>query len=307
MKKNIILSIALICCHVLAFAQNANVILFTENGEKFTVILNGLRQNEKPETNVKVSNLPAPQYKLKIIFDDPRLDEQSFNLFLEPNMERSFSIKKNSKGKYTLRFLSEVPSANAPAAPTNQRVVEYNPNGIQPNYSNTQTVVQQTTTTTTNPDNFNMGVNVNGMGVNVQVSDNGMNMNMNTTGTTTTTTTTTTNAVPPPAYLPGYTGAVGCPMPMLEPDFNELKSSIASKSFEETKMTIAKQVLLDHCLLTTQVKQLINLFTFEESKLEFAKYAYDYTYDRGNYFKVNDAFTFESSIEELNNYIASKR
>ena len=45
------------------------------------------------------------------------------------------------------------------------------------------------------------------------------------------------------------------------------------------------------------------LFSFEDSKLDFAKYCYGYTYDLGNYYMVNDAFDFESTIEELNNYI----
>ena len=44
-------------------------------------------------------------------------------------------------------------------------------------------------------------------------------------------------------------------------------------------------------------------FDFESTKLEYAKFAYDFTYDKGNYFKVNDAFDFESSIEELDEYI----
>ena len=271
------------------FHETEAGVLFTENGERFTIILNGLKQNEKPETNVKLTGLPAPQYKMKVIFEDARLGEESFNLFLEPGLERSFSVKKNAKGKYALRMISEVALASAPPSPPSQRVVIYNP----------QVVTQQTTTTTTgNPDNFNMGVNVDGVGMNINVS--GMDMNSQST-TTTTTTTTTTNA------LPGYNGPVGCPMPMAEGDFRDLKSSIASKAFEESKMTIAKQVLRDHCLLTSQVKDLISLFTFEETKLDFAKYAYDYTYDRGNYFKVNDVFTFESSIEELNNYISTRR
>ncbi|HPA31317.1 MAG TPA: DUF4476 domain-containing protein, partial [Bacteroidia bacterium] len=89
-------------------------------------------------------------------------------------------------------------------------------------------------------------------------------------------------------------------------DFSDLKQSISSKSFEDSKMTIAKQVLRNNCLFTSQVKELMGLFTFEESKLDFAKYAYDFTYDIGNYFKVNDMFTFESSIDDLNNYINSR-
>jgi hypothetical protein len=51
----------------------------------------------------------------------------------------------------------------------------------------------------------------------------------------------------------------------------------------------------------------MSLFNFESSRLEFAKFAYGYTYDLGNYFIVNDAFNFESSISELDRYIQTGR
>jgi hypothetical protein len=60
-------------------------------------------------------------------------------------------------------------------------------------------------------------------------------------------------------------------------------------------------------MFVSQVKQVMLLFTFEETRLDFARFAYDHTYDIGNYFMVNDAFTFETSIEELNAYIQSRR
>jgi hypothetical protein len=47
----------------------------------------------------------------------------------------------------------------------------------------------------------------------------------------------------------------------------------------------------------------MKLFSFESSRLEFAKFAYKYTWDINNYFLLNDAFDFESSIDELNKYI----
>jgi hypothetical protein len=40
--------------------------------------------------------------------------------------------------------------------------------------------------------------------------------------------------------------------------------------------------------------------------LDFAKFAYDHTYDIGNYYKVNDVFSFESSVDELDQYIRSR-
>lgn len=317
MMKNLI---TLTTCLFLAMslqAQTSNLILFTENGEKFYAILNGVRQNDKPETNVKITDLNANFYKLKVIFDDTKLGEKNFNVGLNPGTETSVLIKfQTKKNDYVLRPVSETPIAEAlPPAP-NQTVVVYSATPTAPAPAAT-TVTQTTTTSTGVPgDNVNMSVGVNmgdmGGGINVNVSGG-------TTHTTTQTTTTTTSVShshsydqpaappPPPSYLPGYNGPYGCPVPMASQDFESLKQTISTKSFEDSKMTIAKQVLQNNCLLTSQVKQIMGLFGFEESKLEFAKYAYNYTYDIGNYFKVNDMFTFESSIDELNQYISSRR
>ena len=43
--------------------------------------------------------------------------------------------------------------------------------------------------------------------------------------------------------------------------------------------------------------------SFDSAKLDYAKFAYNKTYDIGNYYKLNDAFDFSSSIDELNAYI----
>ncbi|HNU48107.1 MAG TPA: DUF4476 domain-containing protein [Bacteroidia bacterium] len=320
--KNTFFTVTFVLCAFFVKAQSSNVILFTENGEKFYAILNGVRQNTSPETNVKVTGLNANFYKLKVIFEDTKLGEKDFNLAFNPGMETTFSIKFNSKkNSYSLRPLSEVPLAQAlPPAP-NQTIVVYSEVPAPPPAA---TTVTHTTTTTTTDGTPMPGDNVNvNIGLNMNETGGGINMNVSggttqtTTHTTTTTVTHTTTSEPPAAppvaptpapvvYLPGYNGPYGCPVPMAPQDFSDLKQSISSKSFEDSKMTIAKQVLRNNCLFTSQVKELMGLFTFEESKLDFAKYAYDFTYDIGNYFKVNDMFTFESSIDDLNNYINSR-
>lgn len=314
-----------------AHAQLSNAILFTENGERFTAILNGVRQNDKPETNVKITGLNAEFYKLKVIFENTALGEKNFNLSLQPGMENTCVIKKNNKGEYVLRFMGAVPLAEAPRNTPAQTVVVYNANPAAapvPVSQQTQTITTTTTTQGTaagEPENvnINMGMNVDGMGGNISINVSGMDGSMQQSESTTithtqTTTTTTTSSggmhTPPPppppvpvVYVPGYNGPVGCPVPMSPPDFEDLKESVASKSFEETKFTIAKQVLQDRCMVVSQVKQMMLIFTFEQTRLDFAKFAYDRTYDIGNYFKVNDAFTFEGSVEELNDYIQSRR
>jgi hypothetical protein len=89
-------------------------------------------------------------------------------------------------------------------------------------------------------------------------------------------------------------------------EFNTAKGSIASKSFEDSKLTIAKQICTKKCLLTSQVKEIMLLFTFEQTRLDFAKFAYVYKYDTGNYYQVNDAFTFETSFDDLNAFISGR-
>jgi hypothetical protein len=57
---------------------------------------------------------------------------------------------------------------------------------------------------------------------------------------------------------------------------------------------------------TDQIIQVMGLFSFEESKMEFAKAAHEKCSDKQNYWKLNDAFTFESSIDELNEFLQTK-
>ena len=299
-------------------AQTSNAIFFTENGEQFNLVLNGILQNEKAETNVKLTGLNAPSYKVRILFTDKTLGYTDYNLnFMEMGAEVTFNIRKNSKGAYIVRYVSEVPLAQAPPPASGQTVIVYSATPAAA--TSTTTTRQSTTSTTGSPDNvsINMGVNVDehGGGVNMNVS--GMNGHVEGSSTTTTTTTysttTTTNDHDAPSqpatvvYVDGYNGKIGCPVPMSRADFDSFKGSLTSKSFEDSKMTMAKQVLNSNCLTSSQVREVMGLFTYEQTKLDFAKYAYGHTYDIGNYFKVNDAFGYESSIDELNDYISTQR
>jgi hypothetical protein len=94
---------------------------------------------------------------------------------------------------------------------------------------------------------------------------------------------------------------------MDERTFTQFKQTLRNESFDNTRLTLAKQTIGTNWFTAAQVKELITLFSFENSKVDIAKYAYDFTVDKGNYFVVNDAFSYSSSREELSNYIRTKR
>ena len=96
------------------------------------------------------------------------------------------------------------------------------------------------------------------------------------------------------------------PIYMQQMEFMQLKQSISSKNFESSKLQIAKQALAYNYFSSAEIADLLSVFSFESSKLDIAKCAYAKVIDKQNYYLVNNAFSFESSIQELNQFIAGK-
>ncbi|NUM50433.1 MAG: DUF4476 domain-containing protein [Flavobacteriales bacterium] len=309
--KKILLSLIAIIATGITWAQTSNLIFFTEGGERFRLILNGIQQNVESQTNVKVTDLSPGAWKVKVLFDDAQLQPVDKTIYMEPAMEYTANVKQNNKGVYVVRLLNQVPIAQALPPVQNQQVIVYH---TSPPQATSVTVTETTTShSATTSDNVNVNAGVGGVGISMNVNINDGTGKTSSQTTTTTTSYSSTTVVQPTQpvqqvyAMPGYNGPVGCPMPMAPADFSAAKQSISQKSFNDSKLTMAKQITQSNCLTAEQVRELTLLLDFEESKLDYTKFAYDYTYDIGNYFKVNDAFDFEMSIEELNQHIAGKR
>ena len=108
-----------------------------------------------------------------------------------------------------------------------------------------------------------------------------------------------------PNVTSSTTNQQGCggSMAMSATSFNVAKQTINKQSFDDTKLTTAKQILKTNCLSAAQIKEMMLLFSFEANRLELAKLGYNRCVDVNNYFLLNDAFSFDSSVEELNNSI----
>lgn len=89
--------------------------------------------------------------------------------------------------------------------------------------------------------------------------------------------------------------------------FDQFKQILKKEAFDDTRLKLVTQFVSNNYFSAVQVKEMMGLFAFEDSKLELAKFAYDYTVDKGNYFIVNDAFVYSSSKEELMNYIKNRK
>lgn len=296
------------------FAQlPSRVTVFSEDGNPFYLVVNGIKQNDRPLTNVMVDGLTFPNYKFKILFEDaalPPIDKMIITQDADGQPgEFAYRIKRNKKNELVLQFFSQNPiqqSFNPGSAPADMGVVNFRTSETVNNTVFMGTSVSTTTTTVGTPGGIGMNVNavdpITGEVINMNVG-----VGFGTVGGTVTTTTTTTTSssgnmgmnTPPPAQ--------GCMYSMNTRDFDAAKASIRGQSFEDTRLSTAKNVASSNCLSAMQVKEICQLFSFEESKLDFAKFAYTRCTERNNYFMVNDVFSFSSSTEELNRYISTVR
>jgi ABC-type Zn2+ transport system substrate-binding protein/surface adhesin len=90
---------------------------------------------------------------------------------------------------------------------------------------------------------------------------------------------------------------------MEDREFRTVLQSIEKEWLETNKLKSATQIVRSNSLTSAQVKQLVLMFSFESNKLELAKQAYQNTVDKKNYYIVNDAFSFNSSKDELARFI----
>ena len=117
MKSKYVLPFLLLLFAVAVKAQPVPVghlTIFSEDGDKFFLILNGEKQNNVAQTNLRVEDLVQDYYNAKIIFEDQALGEISKNYLAITDasgirMDVTYKIKKNkNNGKMTLNYFQEL-------------------------------------------------------------------------------------------------------------------------------------------------------------------------------------------------------
>jgi hypothetical protein len=96
------------------------------------------------------------------------------------------------------------------------------------------------------------------------------------------------------------------PSPMDDQAFTAAKRAVSEESFESAKLRRVKQISDANYLLSSQIKELLDLLNFESSKLEYAQHAYDKTYDQANYDIVKEGLKHSKSKETMTAFLKNK-
>jgi hypothetical protein len=190
------------------FAQS-NFTVFNNDGQQFYVIMNGIKQNSVPQTNVSVSGVKNGGYSVKVIFADGKTPDINKNFMIDAPMDITTRVVfKKGQGKLQLVSMqptagsvvngaviyrqdnnviySDAPIVNVQSPPSNTTInttqtIPSNVNGnVQVNGTQTQTQTNMNTSNQNMNGNVNMNVGMNGnVGVNGTTSTNGQNGNVN--------------------------------------------------------------------------------------------------------------------------------
>lgn len=110
--------------------------------------------------------------------------------------------------------------------------------------------------------------------------------------TITTTSTNTTSST---------TSATGTAMD--EANFSTFLTKLKDKSFDNQKTDFVKSTMKNNWFTSDQVLQILQTYGFENNKVDLAKLIWHKTTDKGNFFKIYEAFTFSSSEKSVQEYV----
>ncbi len=107
------------------------------------------------------------------------------------------------------------------------------------------------------------------------------------------------NATPPPPPPP--------PPYLTDGEFQPMLASLRAENFDNKRVEKAKFMIRGNVLLTcAQICQISRTFSFDNSRLDFAKFAYDFCFDKQNYFQVADTMQFENNKSSLIKYVGGR-
>lgn len=97
------------------------------------------------------------------------------------------------------------------------------------------------------------------------------------------------------------------PLAISDYNFSQLTSFISKRPFSDSRVSIMKEAIDFNWFKVNQIKDLFSYLSFESDKIEIAKYSYKKIIDKQNFYHLYDLLSFESSVDELMEFVRNQR
>jgi len=102
-------------------------------------------------------------------------------------------------------------------------------------------------------------------------------------------------------------GSVGYNRTMSPQDVEELVAAMHRQSFDKDRLPMARLALSETAIRSEDLVRLMKELSFEDSRMELAKYGAARVADRQNLYRLNDGFTFSASAREFQEYLGQQQ
>lgn len=275
--KKVLFILILFCCGY-SYAQNAELQIYSSEKKAFTLFVDGLQENDLPKWKLKVKNLADGPHHLRILFESGQVHTLQKKIHLVAGSSIIYEIVKYHNGTrtwYDLKVIeseSFIPKDTIPKEDTS------------PKSKVDSTSVLALKASTVKMDSL---FNATAPKPKIEVPD-GVDSLAHSKDT---------------LVVKDIDSVFQCKNPLLPTGFALLMTQLESEGYEDLRLEKAKIIAKENCLSAIQIMEVMQLFEFEVSKLEFAIYSYEKCFDPRNYQFVEDAFEYQSSIEKLHNKI----
>lgn len=142
----IVFNVLLILCITNVQAGNnkeasGKITVFTEAGEKFTLYVNGIKQNTVPAAKMEVKDVKGLTLKINAVFENPALAPVAKTI-VRMAKDCSYSIAKNKKGQYEINMKS-AGTLGTPASSSPTAVVDKTDSIVQATMNKTDSMVNK--------------------------------------------------------------------------------------------------------------------------------------------------------------------
>ncbi len=96
-------------------------------------------------------------------------------------------------------------------------------------------------------------------------------------------------------------------VPLKDAKMEKARKKVAAKGTDTDKLETAKTIFKNEKLTTAKVITILGWFDFENSKVDFAKWAYANTTDKANFKKVKATLTMKSYKEEMDKFLKNNK
>jgi len=262
LKQILTISLFIVYLNKIGFNQEDynNLIIHSDDSVSFILSIDDHIQNNYPHYNIKITNLPSGSHTINIIIKDGYNETLSKKIYFEKNdVETSAKIIKVDN-KYIFRFIGEVEMGMA-AVDSNQLIIYYN---------TSSDIIETSDYLIINQDTL--------------VSDNILQ---------------DSSIIKKDSIknISSYKGKIGCSKPK-KIDLERI-NLLDKEYFSSDKLVMAKDIVFSNCNYIDDIILILNKLEFEDHKLELAKFAYYYTYDIENFFKIIELMNLSSSKDKL--------